>query len=425
MKINNIYTSILSFSLLLMGLTACEKEHTYTAIPEGNQQGKNKMYAFSYWAFDYAQYIWSVNSLDDLMTGTINMKGLGIEQSGNMIPAGNRFFACSTGEDGGRSYYVNTDGHLDTGGREDRIYVDSQYAYCTTHDNKAVIVGASWLSTTTTNEILVYDPQSVSYTNRKVHDFSMPYQNDLSVQWPSSAETFGDYLFVSYYPKPYDKTGWELVASDTAYVKVLKYPSLEYVKDIKDTRTSSLGMYYSNTNFVRTDNGDIYGFSSNAYASGFRPSSKVSAGVVRIKNGETEFDSDYFMNTQEGELGGKIIAAYAAGGNKAFVTYIKNEDDTKEANFSFLYGGSYLFHGAIIDLPSQKITRVTNLANYGGDNFYGYASLFAENGKAYKSFILKDGGAHVYEIDLETGVAKQGARLEGGSYLPVITGFNY
>lgn len=424
MKKNIQFNAIWAVALLLLSLGACSSEDHYIPLPEGNHNGENKTYAFSYWALDYAQYLSTVHSLDDLMHGTINMKGVGIEQAGNMIPAGNRYFACSTGEDGGRAYYVNNKGELDTGGREFRIYVDTQYAYCTTHDNKAVIIGASWESTTTTNELLVYDPQSVSYTSRKVQDFGMMIGDDPYVQWPTSTETCGDYLFVSYYPKRYQVSGWDLVAQDQAMVKVFKYPSLEYVKDITDPRTSTFGMYYANTNFVRTSNGDIYGFSCNSYAGGFIPTENVPAGVLRIKSGETEFDTDYFLNTEESILGGKIVAAYPAGDTKAYVTYIENKDDTKENNFAFLYDQSKVFHGAIIDLPTQQITKVTGLDNYGGDNFYGYASLYAENGKAYKSFVT-DEGAYMYQIDLNTGVATRGAKIEGGKFIPTITSFNY
>lgn len=420
----NRYIPFWGLLILLIGLGSCSKEDRYIPLPEGDKNGENSTYAFSYWAMDYAQYLWTVKSMDDLMHGVIDMKGIGIEQSGNMIPAGNRFFACSTGEDGGRAYYVNNKGELDTGGREYQIYIDTQYAYCTTHDEKVIIVGASWESTTTSNEVLLYDPESVSYTNRKVQNFSMMIDGEMNVQWPTSAETCGDYLFISFYPKRYNVSGWDVYSADRAMLKVFKYPSLEHIKDIEDPRTSTFGMYYANTGMVRTANGDIYAFSSNAFASGLKPTSKVSAGVLRIKSGETEFDPDYFFNSETSILGGKILAAYPAGPNKAFITYIKSEDDTAENEFSYLRSSAFLFQGAIMDLPTQKITKVTGLENYDGDNYYGYASLLAENGKAYKSFVTID-GAFVYEIDLETGVAKRGAKIEGGKYLPVITKFRY
>lgn len=423
--IKNKYIAFFTLLLLSIGVSSCGNEDTYTPLPEGNENGENSTYAFSYWAMDYAQYLSTVKSVDDFMHGTINMKGVGVEQSGNMIPAGNRFFACSTGEDGGRAYYINNEGELDTGGREFRIYVDEQYAYCTTHDDKVIVVGASWEGTTTSNEILLYDPKSVSYIERKVTDFGMTIDDELYVQWPTSAETCGDYLFISFYVKPYHMNqGESFQALGKSMLKVFKYPSLEYVKDIEDPRTSNFGMYYANTGMVRTANGDIYAFAPNAYAAGFIPSDKVPAGVLRIKKGETEFDPDYFLNSETSILGGKILAAYPAGPDKAFVTYIRNEDDVEGNHFSYLNSSSFLFQGAIIDLETQKITKISGLENYGGDNFYGYASLYAEDGKAYKSFLTTE-GAFVYQIDLETGIVKRGAKIEGGKYLPVITKFKY
>lgn len=408
--------------LVACAFTSCESTESSDVYPEiGNPNGPNHKYAYSYWATDYAQYIWTVDKLEDLMSGEINMKGIGIEQAGNMIPVGNRFFACSTDEDGGRSYYLDVDGYLATGGREDRIYVETAYAYSETQDDKAIIVGASWQATTTGNEVLLYDSESVSYINRKVHDFGMSLEGKPFLQWPSSVAQSGEYLYISYYPKPAQE-GWNISASDTAYVKVLKYPSLDFVADIKDARTAPVGLYYANTGMVTTDSGDTYTFSSNALAAGYQPGSKTSA-ILRIKKNSTNFDPDYFLDVEASKLQGRVISAYPAGGELAVILYITKEDDIKHGLWSF-FSEKPIYKAAIVDLAKQEILEVSNLPLVSGDNFYGYASLFAENGKAYKSFFSGD-AARIYEIDLTTGVARAGAHIRGGLSIPVITKLNY
>lgn len=240
-------------------------------------------------------------------------------------------------------------------------------------------------------------------------------------QWPTAVAQSGDYLYVSYYPKPFQQ-GWDIASTDTAYVKVLKYPSLEYVKDIKDARTAPIGLYYANTALVTTDSGDTYTFSPNAYAAGFIPGEKTSA-IMRIKKNSTEFDPDYFLDLESSSIKGKVLSAYHAGGDLAVMLYIPTELDTDENNWAFT-SDKTIFKVAIINLPTQEIIEVTNLPGVSGDNFYGYASLYAEGGKAYKSFFTGD-AARIYEIDLTTGVARAGAHIRGGKYIPVLSRFNY
>lgn len=137
----------------------------------------------------------------------------------------------------------------------------------------------------------------------------------------------------------------------------------------------------------------------------------------------TEFDPDYFLDLESSSIKGKVLSAYHAGGDLAVMLYIPTELDTEKNNWAFT-SDKTIFKVAIINLPTQEIIEVTNLPGVSGDNFYGYASLYAEDGKAYKSFFTGD-AARIYEIDLTTGVARAGAHIRGGKYIPVLSRFNY
>lgn len=408
-------------SLLSLAFVQCSDDNESILPEAGNPDGKNSVYVYSYWTTDYHQYIWQTSSLDYFMEGTINMKGIGIEQSGNMIPVGNKFLGSSTGIEGGRSYYVDVNGKLATGGREDKIYLESAYAYGTSDDGKAIIVGASWNGASSDSEVLLYDQVQVAYTNRKFHDFGMKHKGSNLIQFPTSIMSSGEYIYMSYFPRPMGNQ-WGSPIQDTAYIKILKYPSLEYVKDIKQPQGSLIGMYYANSGMVRTDKGDIYTFSSNAYSAGYTADKNPSC-ILRIKKGAIEFDKDYFIDFENGPLQGKILSAYHAGGEKAVIAYIPKEKDTSDMNFAFL-GSLSIFKSAVINLETQEITPITGLSDHTGDVFYGFASLYAENGKAYKSYIVGS-EPRVYQIDLETGIAKAGALIEGGFQLPVIAKLKY
>ena len=79
----------------------------------------------------------------------------------------------------------------------------------------------------------------------------------------------------------------------------------ELDKIIYDERTSPIGVNGHSTGIEQTENGDIYSFSTSALSAGFTLATKPS-GILRIKNGETEFDQDYFFNVEEATNGGSL-----------------------------------------------------------------------------------------------------------------------
>lgn len=365
------------------------------------ETGEGDRYVLGYMTDTWdANYIWSFESLDALMTGEINMFGQGIEQPGSYIPVGDTFFACSTGDEGAIPYYLNEGSQLVAG---NPVFVESTYAYGVTADDKVVIVGASWEGASTENEILIYDPIAGIITNRKFDDFSTGGER---FDWPTAVAVSGDKLFITVFNRDASED-WAMT-HETAKVRVYEYPALTYVKTIEDDRTTGAGMYYTNTGMITTDSGDIYTFSSNSQAAGFVPVEGSVSGILRINEGETEFDDSYFVDFEATH--GKVLAAYPAGGEKAYVVYLSEGDD--DVLWGFLFD-NYKFKSAIIDLPTKAITEVTGLPAHGGDYYFGVGSLYVEDGKAYKAFKTNT-ETRIYRIDLSTGAATPGALITGG-----------
>jgi hypothetical protein len=346
-----------------------------------------------------ANYIWKFDSLEQLMTGEISMVGQGIEQAGSYIPVGNSLFACATNDDGAIPYNLNSASQLVAG---NPLFIESNYAYGLTDDGKAVIIGASWEGASDENEILIYDPATGSIINRKFDNFGTA---EGRFDWPTAVTVSGSKLFVTVFNRDASES-WNMT-QDKTWVRVYEYPSLTYIKTIEDTRSTAAGMYYTNTGMIRTDSGDIYTFSSNSKAAGFIPTEGHS-GILRIKDGQTEFDASYFVDFEA--TYGKVLAAYPAGGERAYVVYLSAGDDDVEWGFLF---DNYKFKSAIIDLPSKAVTQVTGLPAHGGDYYFGVGSLYVENGKAYKAFKTNT-ETRIYRIDLATGAATPGALVTGG-----------
>ncbi|WP_281235472.1 DUF4374 domain-containing protein [Flavobacterium gelatinilyticum] len=348
-------------------------------------------------------YMWSFSSLNDIMTGTIDMTGKGIEQGGSYIPIANTMFALSTDDEGAAPYYLNAAAALVTG---KRVFIESPFAYGVTEDDKLLIVGASWEGASSNNELIVYDPEKQYITSRKFNDFGTSANR---FDFPTGVTVVGDKVFVSVFNRD-ASDNWD-IDQKQAYIRIYDYPSLNFVKRIADPRTTAAGMYYTNTGIIRTDSGNIYTFSSNAMAAGYVVKEDGHSGILRINKGQTEFDADYFFDIQSSSLNGKVVAAYPLGGEKAYIVYIPTADDT--ANWGFLNHSSFKFKSAIIDLPTKAITPVTGLPSHAGDSYFGIGSLYYEDGNAYKAFVTND-EVRVYKINIATGAATAGAKVTGG-----------
>ncbi|MGO4772432.1 DUF4374 domain-containing protein [Flavobacterium sp. W22_SRS_FK3] len=350
-----------------------------------------------------SNYMWSFESLDQLMTGTIDMTGKGIEQGGSYIPIANSMFACDTDVEGAAPFYLNSASQLVAGSR---IFIESQFAYGVTDDNKLLIIGASWEGSSTDNELIIYDPIKQAITNRKFNNFATTTGR---FDFPTGVTVVGDKVFVSVFDRD-ASDDWD-IDQKKAYIRIYDYPSLNFVKRIADPRTTAVGMYYTNTGIIRTDSGNVYTFSSNALASGYNIIEDAHSGILRINKGQTEFDANYFFDIQESTLNGKVVAAYPLGGEKAYVVYVPTADDS--VSWGFLNHSSYKFKSAIIDLPSKTVTPVTGLPLHAGDSYFGVGSLFVEDGNAYKAFVTNE-EVRVYKINIATGAATAGAKVTGG-----------
>lgn len=411
----NKFAKCFALACLSLSIFSCSSD---SDSPSTEPAINGTKYVASYWLDDYTQYILDFNSTDQLMNGEISAKGVGIEQGGSCFPIANTFFALSTDDEGAASFSLNSAGKLVQGGK---LAFESSYAVGYTDDKKLINIGATWDGSSSDYELMIYNPATISIEGRKFNDFAVSQENKKILYWPTGAAVSGDKLFVPVYTK--DVTdGTNKVLSSDATMRIYKYPSLEYVTTIKDTRTTAIGIYYTNTGIVQTESGDIYTFSSNARAGGY-PVTTVASGVLRIKKGDAKFDPGYFFDIEASILKGKVLAAYPLGGEKVFISYIPNDVDAANSVYSFL-NTKTIFKSAILDLSAKTILAVTGLPDHGGDEFFGVGSLFVENGKAYKSFVTGS-EARVYQIDIATGVAKAGALIKEGLYLPTIGKLTY
>nr|BFF41365.1 hypothetical protein BACY1_31700 [Tenacibaculum mesophilum] len=114
--------------------------------------------------------------------------------------------------------------------------------------------------------------------------------------------------------------------NDWAYVAVIDLKEKKVEKIISDKRTGMVfGGHAANAGMVKTTNGDIYvqGLGT-TMSSGSSPS-----GLLKIPNGETSFDPDYFMNMQEA-TGNVCYGIYHAPNGRSFTARVEEVSDFYE-----------------------------------------------------------------------------------------------
>ena len=151
------------------------------------------------------------------------------------------------------------------------------------------------------------------------------------------------------------------------------------------------------------DNGDIYVFSP-SYAktmSDVRQRTTLPAGVVRIPDGQEDFDS-YYCDLEE-QSGGKSFLRCWHIADDYFLLLMYDRPLTET--------GFEAKELAVFKAESKKLTYVTGLPS--ADLISGFGNtLYAENGYAYMAVTTTDGYPAVYKIDPSSATATKGVAVE-------------
>ncbi|WP_034228624.1 DUF4374 domain-containing protein [Aquimarina pacifica] len=412
MKTINLIKNLMLFMALSICTFSCNSDDEGTGTEEPTSISK---YVVGFEAFPVGDaaavdYILELSSLESLTTGEISVEGQGTPLKGWRFfhSAGNTIFTAGYSDDDTCiAYQLNEDGELEE---------KANFAFQSTLDNYAALDDDTLLAVELTYGGLSDKRFHVvnAETGLLEEIVEHPIDTDMgsgteedpgSTPWVTGMVLRDDKLFVSYHKWTADGL-YVTPDVDRAYVAVFDYPEFELEKIIEDTRTSPIGVNGHSTGIEATENGDIYSFSTSALSAGFTSATKPS-GILRIKDGETEFDADYFFNIEDATDGGKLFWMDYIGNGKAIARIIL--DDT---NGAYEWGAFFLkdaFKLVVIDLENKTVTDIDGVPNHG--NRYT-SPMFVEDGKAYIS-CSTDTETHVYIVDPETASATQGAKVLG------------
>lgn len=217
-------------------------------------------------------------------------------------------------------------------------------------------------------------------------------------------------MFVAYFHM-HARGDFSTPMSDQAQLAVFSYPELQLEKIISDDRAPNIGRYYT-TNALETDeNGNIYSYSPSSLACGYAPVPSKNSAVLRVNNGETDFDPSYYIDFETLSGGYKINDMYYVANGKAVVRVLKEEETNPDylwATYSPV-GDNPLLKTGILDLENQTFTMLDEVPMAGGG--WNSAVLIEDNllylGVSNSSY------AGVYIIDVENGTATEGVKVDG------------
>lgn len=340
----------------------------------------------------------------DLLTGTISATGTGVELSGwNYYgKAGGTYFAIDYTNNICVGYTIENGLPKEKG----------QFAFermdCMTEidDNTMLAIGAPWGGGSYDCRIQKIDASSVSIASSKAHPIYVSYDSSgLQLNaWPTHSYIQGNRLFVSFYPL--EGVSWVTSRTDTALVSVFSYPGLDYLHTFKDTRTGPIGYYGGSPAMVEDEAGNHYTLSTSSIAGGFTQSTKPS-GILKINNGEEQFDASYFFNTEA--LGYRLLTATYAGNGKVVARAVPVATDAAAPAWAAFDVTVAICKVVVLDLNAKTLVEVNDVPLHGGQ----YQTPFlVENGKVLMS--INDGTeAYIYQIDPLAATAVKGARIEG------------
>ena len=356
-RMNKIYRNCmiaLATLSISVGLASCEEEAL------GNEETPFAPYVLSLGITSNGATTYYVVTTADLMSGTINAVGKGIEQNGyrDYDQGGQTVFSIGgLGLTSATGIVRGGDGYLYEKG--DFVFNNSLNAFT------------------------------------QMDDHSM-----IGLELPANKESGSKMTF---YTVPMNPSNFETLYTDTAYVAVYSYPDMSFKTLMKDTRTGPAGSWNAFNGIFKVESGDMYIMSNSAIANGFSQGTK-NAAFLRIPKGETRFD-DYYFDFETASGGLKPSHIKYIGNGLVFAEVSTITPQTSEHRW-----GDKDLKCCIIDLNNKTVHDIEEIPVHNGDGGRRFAAL-VDGGYVYRPVTTPGEGTYIYRIDPRTATAVKGAKV--------------
>lgn len=394
-----LYSSIMLMATIAMTsltLSSCDDDLS------GEQEIPNAPYVLSLGVTSSGNTSYYVVSTDNLMEGTINAVGKGIEQNGyhDYQQGGNTIFCIGgLGVTNATGVVRGSDGLLKEQG--EFVFNNSINGFCQVDGNTMVALELP-SNKESGNKLTFYtvDAHTAAITSKNSKTSVSPIDN---LDWPSitGMAHSGGNLYVTY--TPMNSKTFETAYTDTCFVAVYSYPEFKFVKLMKDTRMGPGGSWNAFNGFVKDEEDNLYVMSNSAISNGYSQSTKH-AGFLRIKKGSTTFDEDYFFDFEQATGGLKPAHIQYIGNGLVFAEVSTITPQTANDRW-----GDKSLKCCIIDLKNKTVKDVEGIPVHNGNGGRRFACLI-ENGYAFLPVSTTD-GIYIYRTDIATAKAERSSCL--------------
>lgn len=394
----NTIHKITSYSLaacLLLGTTSCEEQFPDT------MEAPHAPYVLSLGITANKVTTYYVVTAENLMTGTIDAVGKGIEQNGywDYEQANQTIFSIGgLGVTSAVGVVRNADGYLQEQG--DFVFNNSLNAF-TQIDSRSMLGMEMPASKESGNRMTFYtvgidDVEITAKTTTPIAPMD-------ELEWPnitgmcySEGNVYITYLGMN-------PTTFDTPYTDTTYVAVYAYPEMTFKTLMKDTRTGPAGSWNAFNGIFKVESGDMYIMSNSAIANGFSQGTK-NAAFLRIPKGETHFDADYYFDFETASGGLKPAHVKYIGDGLVFAEVSTIHPQTAADRW-----GDKNLKCCIIDLNNKTVRDVPEIPVHNGDGGRRFAAL-VDGGYVYRPVKTAE-GTYIYRVDPKTATAVRGAKV--------------
>lgn len=343
-----------------------------------------------------------VVSASDLMQGTINAVGKGIEQTGYhdyQQGANSVFCIGGMGVTSATAVVRGADGLLKEQGQF--VFDSSLNGLC--QADASTMVGLELPASKESGRNLTFytvDASSAAILSKNTANVVDPIS---TLDWPSitGMEHSGGNIYVTY--TPMNSNTFETAYTDTCYVAVYSYPGMQFVTLMKSDMMGPGGSWGAYNGLVKDEADNLYVMSNSSISNGYSQSTKH-AGFLRISKGATQFDADYYFDFEAATGGLKPAHITYIGDGKVFAEVSTLNPQTAADRW-----GDKSLKCCIIDLINQTVTDVEGIPVHNGNGGRRFACL-VDGGYVYLPVSTSD-GLYVYRTNVATAQATRGARI--------------
>ena len=403
-------STLLFASAIALGMASCSKDNKDNGGGSNVGAGRFIIAAAptSTGSQGVADYLLTAGNLE---SGTLSTEGNGVEQDGTYryyTTSGNKFFSMLYGQGNPGAVTVY---QLDKNGKMEKLtnfQSETVQAFAAVGKDILMVKQARKYATPTSHWYRVSTESLTIVGEGQINSAELANNGELAhFSW---IEQVGNKVFAPFFSiKATDAGGWTTDYPNNAWVAVYSYPDMTLEKVIKDNRTSSIGLYFTN-GLTQVEIGDVYAFSpsntitTNGTEQSFN-ATKPSA-IIRIKSGTTEFDQSYLYDI-EAVAGGAYLTSWINVGNGVVVATLNTHDKKSQWQAANKL--------AVIDLANKTFKWVSGAPDPAMIADFSMTNYSAKDGTAYIGITTTDNKSAVYKINAGTATATRGLELVGGN----------